>query len=174
MATTAANSPTVPQLALVLGDAEPELASTRRVLERFPDGKGDWRPHAKSRTIGQLASHVAALPGLAILIVKTDGLDAATRPPLTEVGTAAELLAIFDTRAQELRAAIAEAGESMFDQPWSIGAGGRVFLNLPKRQALRTVFMNHLIHHRAQLGVYYRLLDIPVPILYGPTADESI
>src|SRR6266705_4962751 len=113
MATTTAKPATAPQLALVLGDAEPELASTRRVLERFPDGKGDWRPHPKSRTIGQLASHVAALPGLGIVIVKTDGLDAATRPPLAEVGTAAELLAIFDARTQELRAALAEASEGM-------------------------------------------------------------
>jgi uncharacterized damage-inducible protein DinB len=174
MASTTANSATASQLALVLGDAEPELASTRRVLERFPDGKGDWRPHTKSRTIGQLASHVAALPGLGILIVKTEGLDAATRPPLNEVGTAAELLAIFDARTQELRAAMAQVNEGMLDQSWTLGAGGRVFIRLPKRQALRTIFLNHLIHHRAQMGVYYRLLDIPVPILYGPTADEPM
>ena len=173
MATTTANSAAASQLALVIGDAEPELASTRRILERFPDGKGDWRPHAKSRTIGQLASHIAALPGLGILIARTDTLDAKTRPPLTEVGTAAELLAIFDTRAKELRTAIAEVGESMLDQSFTLRAGDRVFVSIPKRQALRTIFLNHLIHHRAQLGVYYRLLDIPVPVVYGPTADEA-
>jgi uncharacterized damage-inducible protein DinB len=169
--------PTVPGpalLDLVIGDAENELSSTRRVLERFPDGKGSWRPHTKSRTIGQLAAHVATLPGLGISIVTTDGLDVAARPPLVNVDTAAELVALFDARRSELQAAIAQAGESMLGQSWTIRAGDRVLLSLPKPQALRTVFLNHMIHHRAQLGVYYRLLDVPVPSLYGPTADEPM
>ena len=159
---------------MIPGDLDNELASTRRVLERFPDGKGGWRPHAKSRTIGQLAAHVAALPGLGALMLTTDGLDAATRPPLPDVDTAAELVALFDARTQDLRAAIAQANDTLLGQSWTLRAGDRVFFSLPKHVALRTAFMNHSIHHRAQLGVYYRLLDIPVPICYGPTADESI
>ncbi len=165
-------TPTASPITLVLGDAEGELASTRRVLERFPDGKGDWRPHAKSRTIGQLAAHVAALPGLGIRIVTTEGIDAATRPPLPNLNTVAELVALFDANTRGLRAAIAEADDAMLGESFTLRAGDRVFVSLPKREALRSMFLNHLIHHRAQLGVYFRLLDVPVPVVYGPTADE--
>jgi uncharacterized damage-inducible protein DinB len=161
-------------LDLVIGDADNELNSTRRVLERYPDGKGSWRPHAKSRTIGHLAAHVATLPGLGYSIVTTNGIDAASRPPLIDVDSAAELLALFDARRAELQSAIAEAGESILGGSWGIRAGDRLLINLPKPQALRTIFLNHMIHHRAQLGVYYRLLDVPVPGLYGPTADEPM
>ena len=167
-------TPTTSPVSLVLGDADNELTSTRRVLERFPDGKGDWRPHTKSRTIGQLAAHVATLCGLGTSIIKTDGIDRATRPPLIDANSAAELLALFDARRAEFDAALAEAGDNMLGESWSIRAGDRVLISLPKPAALRSVFLNHLIHHRAQLGVYYRLLDVPVPILYGPTADEPM
>lgn len=167
-------TPTTSPVSLVLGDADNELDSTRRVLERFPDGKGDWRPHTKSRTIGQLAAHVATLSGLGTSIIKTDGIDRSTRPPGIDANSAAELLALFDARRAEFDAALAEAGDNMLGETWSIRAGDRVLISLPKPAALRTVFLNHLIHHRAQLGVYYRLLDVPVPILYGPTADEPM
>lgn len=167
-------TPTTSLLPLVLGDADNELAATRRVLERFPDGKGDWRPHIKSRTIGQLAAHVATLCGLGTSIIKTDGIDRATRPPLIEANSAAELLELFDAWRAEFDAALAEAGDSILGETWSIRAGDRILISLPKAGALRSVFLNHLIHHRAQLGVYYRMLDVPLPILYGPTADEQM
>ena len=157
----------------IIGDADSELPSTRRVLERYPDGKGTWKPHAKSRSIGQLAAHVAALPALGTWIITTDNLEASTRPPLPELDKASDLVAFFDARTEDLRDAIAKADDSILDRTWTLTAGGRAFVNMPKREALRIVFLNHLIHHRAQLGVYYRLLDVPVPILYGPTADEA-
>jgi uncharacterized damage-inducible protein DinB len=168
------STPTISPISLVLGDADNELASTRRVLERFPDGRGDWQPHVKSRTLGQLAAHVATLCGLGTSIITTDGIDRSTRPPSINANSAAELLALFDARRAEFDAAIAGAGESILGETWSIKAGDRILISLPKPAALRSVFMNHLIHHRAQLGVYYRLLDVPLPILYGPTADESL
>lgn len=167
-------TPTISAISLVLGDADKELSSTRRVLERFPDGKGDWQPHVKSRTLGQLAAHVATLCGLGTSIVQTDGIDRSTRPPLINANSAAELLALFDARRAEFDAAIAGAGDGILGETWSIKAGDRILISLPKPAALRSVFMNHMIHHRAQLGVYYRLLDVPLPILYGPTADESL
>ena len=167
-------TPAISSISLVLGDADNELSSTRRVLERFPDGKGDWQPHTKSRTLGQLAAHVATLCGLGTSIVQTDGIDRSTRPPLINANSAAELLALFDARRAEFDAAIARAGDNILGETWSIKAGDRILISLPKPAALRSVFMNHLIHHRAQLGVYYRLLDVPLPILYGPTADESL
>ena len=173
MATTA-NISTVPLISTLLCDLDGELASTRRILERYPDGKGSWQPHPKSRTIGQLAAHVAALPGLGTWIITTETLEATTRPPLPELDKASELVAFFDARAQDFRTALSSADDSLLDQSWSLTARGRAFIDLPKREALRIVFMNHMIHHRAQLGVYFRLLDIPVPILYGPTADEPL
>ena len=166
-------TPTTSPVSLVLGDADNELATTRRVLERFPDGKGDWRPHVKSRTIGQLAAHVATLCGLGTSIIQTDGIDRSTRPPLIDANSAAELLALFDARRAEFDAALAEAGDSILGETWSIKAGDQVLISLPKPAALRRVFMNHMIHHRAQLTVYMRLNDIPVPALYGPSADEA-
>ncbi len=164
----------IPRIELIIGDANDELASTRRVLERFPDGKGDWRPDNKSRTLGQLAVHVASQPGLGTSIVTTSSLDAAARPPLPTIDTAREMVELFDARAGEFHQAVAAADDKMLDETWSLGAGGRVYIELPKRRALRTMFLNHLIHHRAQIGVYYRLLGVPVPGLYGPTADEPL
>ncbi|HEY8166515.1 MAG TPA: DinB family protein [Gemmatimonadaceae bacterium] len=158
---------------LLYSDLNDELAATRKTLERFPEGKGDWRPHEKSRTIGELAAHVAQLPGIGIAILESDGLDAAQRPPLPKVNTAAELLAIFDGVAGRLRQAVASTDFAVLEQPWTLRRGDTVFFTRPKRPLMRSVLINHLIHHRAQLGVYYRLLGVPVPSIYGPTADEQ-
>lgn len=172
MATT--GNTTAPMLSLLLVDLEGELASTRRVLERFPEGKGDWKPHEKSRSIGVLATHVADIPARGTSILKTDGYDFTKRAPLPELNSAEELVALFDERADELRAALANADDSVLDQTWSLRGGDRVFLTAPKRNLLRSMLVNHIIHHRAQLGVYYRLLGVPVPGVYGPTADEPM
>lgn len=158
---------------LLYDDLESELAATRKTLERFPEGKTDWRPHEKSRTIGELAAHVAQLPGLGLSILTTDGLDAAKRPPLPAIKNAADLLAIFDPLAEGLRKAIASVDLSALEKPWTLRRGEQVFFTRPKRPLMRSVLINHLIHHRAQLGVYYRLLGVPVPSIYGPTADEQ-
>lgn len=158
---------------LLYDDLEGELVATRKTLERFPDGKGAWQPHEKSRPIGQLAAHVAQLAGLGIAIIETDELDAAKRPPLPQLNSVAELLALFDPLAARLRQAVAAADFATLERPWTLRRGDRVFMSRPKRSLMRTMMINHLIHHRAQLGVYYRLLGVPVPITYGPTADEQ-
>jgi uncharacterized damage-inducible protein DinB len=158
---------------LLYDDLEGELAATRKTLERFPDGKGAWRPHEKSRPIGELAAHVAQIAGLGIAILETDELDGAKRPPLPQLNSVAELLALFDPLAARLRQAVAAADLATLERPWTLRRGDRVFLSRPKRSLMRTMMINHLIHHRAQLGVYYRLLGVPVPITYGPTADEQ-
>lgn len=157
---------------LIFGDLERELHSTRRTLERFPDGKGDWRPHEKSMALGRLATHVADMPTRGLMILGSDEMDIMARPPLTVLGSAAELLAFFDRNAAELLEVIAAADYAGLERPWTIRRGTQVLLTGPKRDLLRNVMMNHLVHHRAQLGVYYRLLGIPVPGLYGPSADE--
>jgi uncharacterized damage-inducible protein DinB len=155
-----------------LPDLDEELAATRRMLERYPDGRGAWRPHAKSRTLAQLASHVSTLPNHGVTILTADEMDVAGRVPKTPVDSAAELLAAFDAAAGQVRAAVAAAAEADLDRTWTMRAGDRVLARGPKRLLLRRVMLNHLIHHRAQLGDYYRLLDVPVPGMYGPSADD--
>ena len=153
-------------------DLEAELASTRKVLERFPEGKGDWRPHEKSRTIGQLATHVAELSALGAMVLKADGMNAGERKALAPLNSPAELVTLFDERVKMLREALAGVDYESLEQDWAIRMGDRVLLSAPRRAMMRTLMINHMIHHRAQLGVYYRLLGVPVPGTYGPTADE--
>jgi uncharacterized damage-inducible protein DinB len=150
-----------------------ELASTRRTLERVPDGRGDWRPHAKSRTLAELAAHVADIPGLAATILETEEMDALARPRRDPPANAAQLLERFEGGVARLRAALDKTDETRLGENWTMRAGDQVFIRRPRRALMRTMFLSHMIHHRAQLGVYLRLLDVPVPSVYGPTADEA-
>ena len=158
---------------VLFGDFEQEFASTRRMLERFPDGKRDWRPHEKSRTLGELATHVADLPNRGTTVLETDEMTVGERPPLAPLGSATELVAFFDANAARARAAVGAADFASLERPWTIHRGAQVLATQPKRIMLRTLMMSHLVHHRAQLGVYYRLLGVPVPGVYGPSADEG-
>ncbi len=152
-------------------DLEEELASTRRMLQPYPDGKGEWRPHAKSRPLVHLANHVAGLPDLGTAVLTTDGLDLATRVPQPPVETAAGLLARFDEAAKKMMAAFASTSDEAFNGEWTLRHGEHVVLKGRRRDLLRRLMIGHMIHHRAQLGDCYRLLDVPVPGMYGPTAD---
>jgi uncharacterized damage-inducible protein DinB len=155
-------------------DFDAEFATTRRFLERYPAGKDDWRPHPSSRPLRALANHVADLSGRGTMILETDEMDVATRQPRPELGTAAELVGMFDANVATLRTALARAELASLEQPWILRVGPRILVQAPKRLLLRTMLMSHLIHHRAQLGVYYRLLGVPVPGAYGPSADEGL
>ena len=170
---TAASLPTTNLASLLYGDLEHELAQTRRLLERYPEGKGDWQPHAKSMVLSRLAVHVAELPGLGPIVIETDELDFATsgyKP--TPFSSAADLVAIFDRKVADLRRAIARIDLELLERPWTLRNGSHVILTQPKGALLRGLVINHIVHHRAQLGVYYRLLGVPVPGMYGPSADE--
>ena len=162
---------------MMLGEFDQEMANTRKILERVPDDKWGWKPHEKSGTLGWLAGHVATLPGWAAMTMKTEELDIApvSGPPLQSPKTSnrKEALAEFDKAAAESRAAIASASDQEMMKNWTLLGGGKTILAMPRVGVLRGVVMNHLIHHRAQLGVYFRLLDVPVPGLYGPSADEG-
>ncbi|HMI58924.1 MAG TPA: DinB family protein [Gemmatimonadaceae bacterium] len=153
-------------------DFENEHAATRRMLERFPDAHRDWRPHEHSRTIAELATHVADIPDRAVSILTTDSMEAGARKPRSPVGTAAELLALHDTSVAAQKRALAESDLEALSKDWTIRSGEKVIIRAPKYQMLRTVMMSHLIHHRAQLSVYYRMLGVPVPGMYGPSADD--
>jgi uncharacterized damage-inducible protein DinB len=156
-----------------------EMAATRRTLERIPEDKLAWKPHEKSMPLGRLAGHVAELTGLGSLIMKEDSLDLAARRAgeLGSKPTVAEsqkhVLEVFDKNVAEARAAITAASDQRWAGNWKLSAGERKFYEGPRMGAMRRMMMNHIIHHRAQLGVYLRLNDVAVPSVYGPSADEG-
>lgn len=161
----------------LLPEFDQEMANTRKTLERVPEDKLGWKPHAKSGTLGWLAGHIANLPSWPAFVVGQDSLDLEpggkpfTPPP--PPANRKELLAYFDKNVKEGREAIAAAENEQFMQPWSLLRNGQKLMTLPKAAVLRGFVMNHHIHHRAQLTMYLRLLDVPVPALYGPSADEK-
>jgi uncharacterized damage-inducible protein DinB len=160
--------------ALLFPDLESELATTRRMLERVPNGNNDWRPHAKSRTLGELATHLAQLPGFGILMATRNEFDGlAPRPPQPALTTSAERVRSFEELSAQLRAILQQMTWDQANAPWKLRLGDKVVLNTPRAQILRTVFVTHSAHHRAQLGVYLRMLETPVPWSYGRSADEE-
>ncbi|MBO0720927.1 MAG: DinB family protein [Blastocatellia bacterium] len=161
----------------ILPEFDQEMASTRKTLERVPDDRFDWKPHEKSSALGALVTHLSNIPGWTTMTIEQDELDVA--PPgepafrNEPVKSQQEALSIFDTNIAAARAALAGASDELLLKPWTLLSGGHTILTLPKIAVIRTFVMNHLIHHRAQLGVYLRLNDLPVPSVYGPSADEG-
>jgi len=161
---------------ILLLDYDIEIANTRRTLERVPTGNPDFAPHAKSMKLGKLAMHCATLPAMGLYVVQDPGMDMAapTRPRISmDFESTAATLATLDEHAAAARAAIAAASDEDLLKLWPFSVGPNVISNLSRYLTLRLWMTNHLIHHTAQLGVYLRLLDIPVPGLYGPSADEQ-
>ena len=159
----------------LLPEFDHEMANTRKTLERVPDDKFSWKPHEKSFPMGALASHLANLPTWATLALGSDSFDMAPegKPLKTpEMHTCQTVLQEFDKNIAAARKAIESAVDSDLLLPWSLLANGQTRLKLPRMAVLRSFVMNHMIHHRAQLGVYLRLNDVAVPSIYGPSADE--
>ncbi|HEY0026181.1 MAG TPA: DinB family protein [Longimicrobium sp.] len=169
--TDTASAPSLKQLAL--GDVDHELETTRRVLERVPEQHLDWKPHAKSFSLGQLATHLTQMPFWITTTIRQNELDVAGSPRTEPLATHADLMRRFDDNAAEARQALQNADESTFGAPWTLRAGDHVILSMPRLAVLRSFCLSHMIHHRGQLSVYLRLLDVPVPSIYGPTADEQ-
>lgn len=159
---------------LLYADFANEHASTRRMLQRYPDGKGDWRPHEKSRALAPLATHVADIVNRGTMLLETDGMDVAGRQPVAPIDSATGLVRYFDGNVSRFMTALGGADLDALARPWALRRGSQVIIEGPRRTLLRTMMMSHLVHHRAQLGVYYRLLGVPVPGVYGPSADEPI
>lgn len=160
---------------LLLPEFDLEIATTRRVLERVPSDKGTWKPHPRSFALGHLAQLVARMPGWATMMMTRTELDIAPVDGSARgysFETTETLLAEFDRGAAEGRAAIAAATDEDFQVEWTLRAAGHAVDVKPRYLMLRTSMLNHLVHHRAQLGVYLRLVEVPVPSMYGPTADE--
>lgn len=157
----------------ILPEFDQEMAGVRKTLERVPEGKADWKPHAKSMSLGRLAGHMAELPGWVDMTLKQDVLEMTGEfKPLVSANPK-ELLEKFDAAAAQARAAIAAASDADWMKNWSLKAGGKVMFTMPKIAVLRGFVMNHIIHHRGQMTVYLRLNDVAVPSLYGPSADEN-
>jgi uncharacterized damage-inducible protein DinB len=158
----------------LLAELDQELAVTRRLLERVPVASFDWRPHARAFSLGGLATHLAQLPHWGAQILERDGydLDTATGPRPSQA-TVDEVLATFDRHAAELRRGLIARAEAELMTPWSLKRGKETLLSTPRISALRRFMLHHLIHHRGQLTVYLRMLDVPLLPIYGPTADEN-
>ncbi len=154
----------------LLSEFDQEMQTTRRVLERVPSDKGQWKPHPKSFPIGHLAQLVSWMPGWITNALTQDSLDLGKAGGYTFEKTET-LLKGFDDNVRGARAALAAANDAAFGKSWSLRHGERVFFTAPVSVVVRQD-ISHLVHHRAQLGVYLRLLDIPVPQMYGPTADD--
>lgn len=157
----------------LIPELQQEAASTRKMLERVPFDQVAWRPHQKSMTFGQLAAHVAELAAWITMTLNTTELDWQTfdyKP--FEPRSAEELLGFFDSNVAEATSALQQASDEALMAPWTMRKGEQVYFTMPRIAVIRTFAMNHTIHHRAQLSVYLRLQDVPVPGMYGPTADE--
>lgn len=154
----------------LLPEFDQEMATTRKLLERVPTEKGEWRPHPKSFPLGHLAQLLAGMPGWITNILEETSLDLAAAKPYTYEPTAT-LLEQFDRNVREARAALETTSDADFAMSWSLKHGARTFMSLPRAVVTRQT-INHLVHHRGQLSVYLRLIDVKVPSIYGPTADE--
>lgn len=151
-----------------------EIGVTRRVLARVPDSRLSWGPHPRSMTLGRLATHIASLPGWLPQILNEPMFDLSGLPAAPCVdGSCAAILARFDAGVVEARNALCDSTDARLADIWTLRKDGEVVITLPRIVALRTEGLYHLTHHRGQLTVYLRLLDIPVPPVYGPTADEG-
>ncbi len=160
----------------LLPEFDNEMKNTRKTLERVPDEKFAWKPHDKSFAMGALATHLANLPSWGSLTLSSDSFDVAPggeQMKTPELHSTQEILKTFDENVAATRVAIEAAADEELFKPWTLQSNGNAIMTMPKIAVLRNFVLNHTIHHRAQLGVYLRLNDIPVPSIYGPSADES-
>ena len=160
-----------------LPELDREMATTRRLLERTSDAHLAWKPHEKSQTFGGLATHLANIPTWISISLGGDSFDARPKdspPPRAKLlESRSEILETFDRNVAAARAALAAASDELMNGSWSLLAGGEVRFTMPRAVVVRSFVLNHLIHHRGQFSVYLRLCDIPVPSIYGPSADEG-
>ncbi|MEO9022345.1 MAG: DinB family protein [Ginsengibacter sp.] len=158
----------------LLGELKNESANTKKILERIPTEKLDWQPHEKSMTMGALATHIANLPVWIGRILSADGFDFASSGSVGKKETTQAILELFTQRIDEAEKALTAAtSDEMFKGLWTVSRNNQILYQLPKMVAIRSFAFSHVYHHRGQLSVYLRLLDIPVPGMYGPSADEK-
>jgi uncharacterized damage-inducible protein DinB len=163
----------VPLVDALLPEFDHEMTTTRKVLERVPDDRLDWKPHQKSYSLGQLAQHVATIPMWGSVAVTQSELDLGSGAAPPQMRSRAEMLAAFDANVADTRAALTGKTDAELMAPWTLKNAGHTIFSMPKAGVWRGFVVSHLIHHRGQLSVYLRMLDVPVPSIYGPSADEA-
>lgn len=160
----------------LLPEFEQEMSTTRSLLAVVPEADRAWGPHPRSYTLGNLAVHIANLPRWVEVTLNRSELDLAAAfdwtPPA--YSTTAANLAYFDESVARARAALQAASDAVFMEPWTLRTGSQVHFTLPKAAVYRSFCLNHIVHHRGQLSVYLRLRDVPLPMIYGPTADTTM
>lgn len=160
----------------LLSEFDHEMAVTRLLLERLPEAAFAWKPHERSMTLGGLATHVALIPRWGALILERDGYDLIHdyTGPAQDKPTVADILSAFEAHTAHVRKALVDRSDAELAAPWAFRRGGQLIMSLPRLTALRRFLFNHLVHHRGQLSVYLRLQNVPLPPMYGPTADEGM
>lgn len=156
----------------LLQEFDHEMENTRKLLERVPDGNFSWKPHPKSGDLGWLANHVATLPDFGAVILKQDAFDFDGAPRRTPATTRKALLELFEQCNSEARVHLEKMTDEALAKNWTLSYKKQLLFAMPRKMAYRGPFLNHMIHHRAQLTVYLRLNNVPLPSIYGPTADE--
>ena len=157
---------------MLLPEFDEEMKNTRKMLERVPDGKFDYKPHPKSMSLGQLATHVAEMPSWTTNTLDQEVLEMGADFKPHVASTRDELLQMFDKGVADARQKIAAASDEQWGKIWTFKYAGKTIMSMPRSAVMRGVIMNHIIHHRAQLGVFLRLNDVEIPGMYGPSADE--
>jgi uncharacterized damage-inducible protein DinB len=167
----------MPTARTILAEFNHEMANTRKVLERIPEEQAAWRPHPKSYSLGDLAMHIANIPTWVPIALTQDELDfdppGGTKAPKPAFDTRKAMLKMFDDNVAQAVGAIADTSDEEIKKPWALKNRGVVVFSLPRVAVLRSFVMNHLIHHRGQMTVYLRLKSVPLPAIYGNTADEK-
>ena len=156
----------------LLDEFETQAPVTHRFLERLPEGKLHWKPHARSMSAGQLALHLATVPGSVVRLVEKNPGEVPASPNFPQPGSLEEILQAFEASIAAVRAALAPADNASMSETWRLMSGGRQLLCVPRAQFLRDVMLSHWYQHRGQFSVYLRILDVPVPASWGPSADE--
>jgi len=156
----------------IVAELENEAQTTKRLLERIPDGKLSWKPHVKSFSLGQLALHIAAVPGGIAGAVMSDTMEAPNFAQ-EEAKSRDEVLKTFTKSITAAKDTLNTMDDSKLNSSWSLTKNGRTIMSMPRVAVVRSIMMNHVYHHRGQLSVYLRLLDVPIPSIYGPSADEN-
>jgi uncharacterized damage-inducible protein DinB len=161
----------------LLPEFDHEMATTRKTLERVPEDKSNWKPHDTSMTMGRLAGHIAEMAGFVGQTFQGDSFDfappGATPMQPTVMTSRKQLLELFDKNVASARAALAKASDDDLYKTWTLLNGGKTFFAMPRIQVVRSMILNHVIHHRGQLSVYLRMNQVPVPSIYGPSGDEG-
>ena len=163
----------MPMVDMILMELDQEAATTRRLLERVPGDKLGWKPHAKSMTLGQLAMHVATIPAVIAQFASVSNFELPDNFAQAKPASAAEVLSAHDKGIVEARARLRDFNDAAMMATWTLSKSGKTIFSIPKAGLIRTLLLNHWYHHRGQLSVYLRELDVPIPSIYGPSADEN-